>query len=119
MRALNRACRQADALMLYRMLRKLLVDELCVEPSIPIRQLHQQILNADAALLTDASIAESQVTVAPARAASLRVPSASGALTGRARELSILAEILDHDGHMPAQPAVHAGVPRVGQAAPP
>jgi DNA-binding SARP family transcriptional activator len=117
MRALYRVGRQADALMVYRRLRTMLVDELGVEPSSPIQELHRQILNADATLLTDRSIGEKQITVAPARVALLRAPKTCGALTGRERELSELAEMLDHDGSMSAKAVVIDGMPGVGKSA--
>jgi DNA-binding SARP family transcriptional activator len=116
MRLLYRAGRQADALMAYRRLRKMLVEELGVEPSSPIQQLHQQILNADAALLTDGSGGDRQVTVSSTRVAPLRVPRGNAGLTGRESELSALAEMLDHDGHMPAKAVVIDGMPGVGKS---
>lgn len=48
--ALYRSGRQADALETYQRLRKLLVDELGVEPSPRLRDLHMQILTEDPAL---------------------------------------------------------------------
>src|SRR5689334_1451973 len=50
MLALYRAGRQADALEAFQAARTTLVDELGIEPSRELRDLHQRILNQDAAL---------------------------------------------------------------------
>jgi DNA-binding SARP family transcriptional activator/tetratricopeptide (TPR) repeat protein len=50
MLALYRSGRQADALDVYRQTRQLLLDELGIEPSAPLRQLEQAILRQDEAL---------------------------------------------------------------------
>ncbi|NUP47179.1 MAG: hypothetical protein HOW97_07670 [Catenulispora sp.] len=50
MLALYRSGRQAEALETYRSLRRMLVDELGIEPSSDIRELHRRILSADPAL---------------------------------------------------------------------
>ncbi|WP_306317128.1 MULTISPECIES: BTAD domain-containing putative transcriptional regulator [unclassified Streptomyces] len=50
MRALHRSGRQAEALQVYRDARRLLADELGIEPGAELRRVHEQILTADAAL---------------------------------------------------------------------
>lgn len=50
MTALHRCGRQADALSLYRQTRRLLVDDLGIEPGSPLRTLHERILCDDDAL---------------------------------------------------------------------
>ncbi|MCM6773984.1 NB-ARC domain-containing protein [Nocardia sp. CDC159] len=68
MTALYRCGQQAEALGVYRDLRNVLVEELGVEPSRPLRDLHQRILLEDPGLLT---------TIVPAAAkaaAAQRVP---------------------------------------------
>ena len=74
MLALYQAGRQADALTAFRDARRHLHDELGVEPSAPLQQLHQQILTADPALApaapaqagTDAGAKTSRRRVVPA-----------------------------------------------------
>jgi DNA-binding SARP family transcriptional activator len=51
MRALYASSRQAEALAVYTDTRRLLVDELGIEPSAPLRELERKILNQDAGLL--------------------------------------------------------------------
>jgi DNA-binding SARP family transcriptional activator len=48
--ALYRSGRQADALATYQRLRRILADELGIEPSAPLRQLEHQVLLQDAGL---------------------------------------------------------------------
>jgi DNA-binding SARP family transcriptional activator len=60
MLCLYRSGRQAEALEVYQDARKVLVEELGIEPGRPLRELHQAILQQDPAL-------ELQVTAGPAR----------------------------------------------------
>ena len=53
MLALYRCGRQADALAAYRHLHRVLSDEIGVEPSPPLRELHRAILAHDPRLITD------------------------------------------------------------------
>jgi len=53
MRALYLSGRQSDALAVYRRLRRLLVDELGVEPAEPTQAVHRQLLDQDPALVPD------------------------------------------------------------------
>src|SRR5262249_8685648 len=87
MLCLYRCGRQAEALAVYHETRELLVDELGIEPSPRLRELHQAILRQDPNL-------ESQ---AIARAAER----ASGLLVGRERELAELSAGLERafSGH--------------------
>lgn len=117
MHALYRAGRQADALMVYRRLRKTLVDELGVEPSSPTQQLHQQILTADAVLLADGDDAGGrQIAGVAAPSASLQAPRAASALTGRDGELAVLMEKLDHGGDGQAAVVVIDGMAGAGKS---
>ncbi|WP_165975344.1 alpha/beta fold hydrolase [Actinomadura rubrisoli] len=63
--ALARAGRQGDALAAFRRLRENLVDQLGVEPSASLQELHQQILSGGEASTVASGIA-AQITWAPA-----------------------------------------------------
>jgi DNA-binding SARP family transcriptional activator/tetratricopeptide (TPR) repeat protein len=83
MLALYRGGRQAGALSFYDELRVRLADELGVDPSTPLRELHQRILTSDPAL----------AAATPAAAATpvpRQLPAVPHAFAGRARELSEL-----------------------------
>ncbi|MBV8217950.1 MAG: tetratricopeptide repeat protein, partial [Solirubrobacterales bacterium] len=100
MLALYRAGRQAEALARYRDARSLLVDELGIEPSAELRQLHEAILAQDEALLTSSRPArtggearagvDSERSPTPRR---VRLPAPATPLIGRARELAELVEL--------------------------
>ena len=108
MLALHRAQRHAEALGTYQGLRRTLVDELGVEPSLTVRQLHQQILNADREPATPVQPAKSPPPLldAPAStsadevadAASLggspcQLPADTRVFTGRTREMDLLVDL--------------------------
>jgi DNA-binding SARP family transcriptional activator/tetratricopeptide (TPR) repeat protein len=97
MLALYRDDRQGDALAAYRLGRRILVEELGVEPGPELRRLYQQILRADPALiLTDPATP----AVAGVRAGPLprQLPATVAGFTGRAAELAALTQILDDAG---------------------
>jgi len=98
MLALYRTGRQAEALAAYRAARSALVEELGIEPSVELRQLHEAILAQDRALL---QTAQGQPT-APAGAATdgrapghLHLPVQATPLIGRERELAELMTLAD------------------------
>jgi DNA-binding SARP family transcriptional activator len=68
MLALYRSGRQAEALAAYRHARRLLVDEIGVEPGLELRRLHEAILRQDAAAL-DLPAARAPGSVVPDRRA--------------------------------------------------
>ena len=96
--ALYRTGRQAEALAAYRAARSALVDELGIEPSVELRQLHEAILAQDRALLqTDPG------QPAPAAGAAtdgrapghVHLPVQATPLIGRERELAELMTLVD------------------------
>lgn len=98
MLALYRTGRQADALTAFRDARRQLHDELGVEPSAPLQQLHQQILTADPAL-TPADPAKAGATkISRRRVVPAQLPHHIPDFAGRDAELDRLDALLDQDG---------------------
>ncbi len=100
MLALYRTGRQAEALAAYRAARSALVDELGIEPSVELRQLHEAILVQDGALLqTDPG----QTAPPPGAGATtdgrapghVHLPVQATELIGRERELAELMALAD------------------------
>jgi predicted ATPase/DNA-binding SARP family transcriptional activator len=105
MLALYRSGRQAEALGAYRDARRVLVDELGIEPSVELRELHDSILAQDALLTSSAQLVERPgqavrrrgrafPRASRARLGRTNLPPQPRALVGRARELSELRELL-------------------------
>jgi DNA-binding SARP family transcriptional activator len=84
MLALYRAGRQAEALAAYREARRVLVEELGIEPSQELRELEQAILRQDSSL---AHVATPEVGAEP--------DDSAGVFVGRERELEALRSGLD------------------------
>jgi predicted ATPase/DNA-binding SARP family transcriptional activator len=84
MLALYRSGRQADALGVFQEARRVLMDELALEPGPELRRLQEAILEHDAAL--------APVAVAPRSRGS--VPAASTSFVGREAELDQVVELL-------------------------
>lgn len=96
MLALYRSGRQAEAFDVYADIRRLLADELGVDPGPELAELHQRILQADPTLTAPAR----PVTV-PGRAAvpvPRQLPAPPAIFTGRSRELARLDDALGRDG---------------------
>ncbi|WP_052395725.1 BTAD domain-containing putative transcriptional regulator [Kutzneria sp. 744] len=89
MLALYRSDRQAEALTIYHHVRRLLADELGVEPSAELRDLHQSILTSDPKLAPPTS-APSISAQAPV----FRMPARGGEFVGRETELARVKALL-------------------------
>ncbi|HET9170381.1 MAG TPA: BTAD domain-containing putative transcriptional regulator, partial [Actinospica sp.] len=88
--------RQAEALEVYRRLRRTLVDELSLEPCAALRLLHQRILARDSALTAPAPApAPGDRPWAGGHGARFNLPPDTSAFTGRERELAELYEFED------------------------
>jgi predicted ATPase/DNA-binding SARP family transcriptional activator len=87
MLALYRSDRQADALQAYQDARRMLVDELGIEPGADLRRLHQAILTQDADL-------EAPVAATPRPS---RLPVPPSRLIGRSEDCAQLVKVLRGD----------------------
>src|SRR5262245_31156219 len=97
MLALYRCGRQADALAAYQNARRVLVEQLAVEPSAQLRQLQQAILRQDASLDLAAPVDTPAASVAAAQEsvrAPHNLPAHVSSFVGRERQLSELRQLL-------------------------
>ncbi|MGI5519993.1 BTAD domain-containing putative transcriptional regulator [Micromonospora sp. CA-259024] len=115
MRALYRSGRQADALCLYRQTRKILRDELGIEPHEELRHLQHQILSGSADAPAPARASAPVVWADVPRPAQL--PPRTRAFTGRRAELAQLRKLMGHAGSGPTVIAVVEGTAGVGKTA--
>ncbi|MFJ3866913.1 AfsR/SARP family transcriptional regulator [Streptomyces nigra] len=112
MLALYRSGRQAEALAVYADTRRLLADELGVDPRPGLKELQQRILRADPALAEPSSPA-AEPAAAPVRPAQL--PATVPDFTGRSAFVSELSEVLSSaEGRVMAVSAL-AGIGGVGK----
>ncbi|WP_216870217.1 BTAD domain-containing putative transcriptional regulator [Streptomyces brasiliscabiei] len=116
MLALYRSGRQAEALAVYADTRRLLADELGVDPRPGLRELQQRILQADPGLAEPSAPLAPESAAAPVRPAQL--PATVPDFTGRAAfvgDLSkVLAEASGAEGQVMAVSAL-AGIGGVGK----
>ncbi|MFI6936638.1 BTAD domain-containing putative transcriptional regulator [Streptomyces sp. NPDC050287] len=112
MLALYRSGRQAEALAVYTDTRRLLADELGVDPRPGLRELQQRILQADPGL-AEPSAPRAEPAAAPVRPAQL--PATVPDFTGRSAFVSELGEVLaSAEGRVMAVSAL-AGIGGVGK----
>jgi DNA-binding SARP family transcriptional activator len=118
MLALYRCGRQTEALTAYQRARDTLVAELGIEPGPGLRDLHQQILSADPALVADGVARPAEP--GPTRAVPRQLPQAVSGFTGRAAELQALTGLIgQRGGQAPGTVVVSAigGTAGVGKTA--
>ncbi|WP_326853039.1 AfsR/SARP family transcriptional regulator [Actinocrinis sp.] len=94
MTALSRVGRRAEALDAYRRARRVLVEELGVEPGPELRRLHERILTGDDRTAEPAAIiAHGHVTLGAGRPVPRQLPTTTRHFTGRDAELSLLTKL--------------------------
>ncbi|MBQ0847285.1 tetratricopeptide repeat protein [Streptomyces sp. BH-SS-21] len=113
MLALYRSGRQAEALAAYADTRRLLADELGVDPSPELQELQQRILQADPGLAEPSAPLAPETAAAPVRPAQL--PATVPDFTGRTSFVSELCDVLaSAEGRVMAVSAL-AGIGGVGK----
>jgi DNA-binding SARP family transcriptional activator len=93
MLALYRCGRQAEALTAYQQTRRVLVEQLGIEPGPRLRRLQERILSGDETGLTASAPADQPWAGAPRPR---QLPAAAGHFTGRHGELEWLTGLPDH-----------------------
>ncbi|WP_433124852.1 BTAD domain-containing putative transcriptional regulator [Micromonospora sp. CA-240977] len=109
--ALARAGRRADALATYRQVRRVLSEEVGVEPGADLQRLHTSILRADREVSTSGARPPQRPTP---RIVPRQLPAPPTLFTGRTRELARLTTLLLDDSE-PAGTVVVTGTGGVGK----
>ena len=116
MLALYRSGRQAEALSVYADTRRMLIDELGVEPGPELAEVHSRILAADADLLVD-SAPQAASPAAPAKVVPGQLPADIGDFTGRERLVGDLSGRLQQNDSPAVVISALAGIGGVGKTA--
>ncbi len=95
MLALYRSGRQAEALAAFAEARRILVQELGIEPALELRSLHARILAADPGLDVPVTAAVGRRAAVKDRPVPAQLPADVAAFTGRDAELAALDLLLD------------------------
>ncbi|MFF0723213.1 BTAD domain-containing putative transcriptional regulator [Streptomyces sp. NPDC004134] len=118
MTALYRCGRPADALDHYRRIRRLLAEELGIDPGRRLQQVHQAVLGGDPELSVPESAraapARRPESTPPAWLSQCQLPPAVRGFAGRTDLVTRLAELLESPD---AAPVVVSGSPGVGKSA--
>ena len=114
MLALYRGGRQAEALQAFQRLRGIVVDELGVEPSAALRELHQKLLTDDPELAVPRRTPAPPAIVVPPIC---QLPADVPDFTGRREPLDVLTALLaDRSPDGPPPVSVISGGPGVGKS---
>lgn len=117
MLAHHRSGRRAEALEIFREGRRVLVEELGIEPGTALQELHHLILSG-AEELNPAPVAATPAPAVRLSTSPAQLPLASASFTGRAAESAVLDRLLDDRGEQsPLAIAAISGVSGVGKSA--